>query len=46
MGVYVTPNITNAEAYSGDSIINGKSYKIVLMVSVKASAIRGCADAN
>ena len=43
-GVYITPNITIAEGYSGESNINGKSYKTVLMVRVKPSAIRGCTD--
>ena len=43
-GVYCTPNISTAELYSGVSIINGKSYKTVLMVRVKPSAIRGCKD--
>ena len=45
-GVYITPNINVAEGYSGESIINGQSYKTVLMVRVKPSAIRGCVDAN
>ena len=45
-GVYITPNINVAEEYSGESLINGKSYKTVLMVRVKPSAIRGCIDAN
>ena len=41
-GVYCTPNISTAESYSGESIINGKSYKTVLMVRVKPDKIRGC----
>ena len=43
-GVYCTPNIKTAEEYSGISIINGKSYKTVLMVRVNPNAIRGCLD--
>ena len=43
-GVYCTPNIKTAEGYSGISKINGISYKTVLMVRVKPSAIRGCKD--
>jgi hypothetical protein len=41
-GVYCTPNIKVAESFAGDSIINGKAYKTVLMVRVKPEAIRGC----
>ena len=41
-GVYCTPDIKTAEGYAGDSIINGKSYKTVLMVRVKPDAIRSC----
>ena len=41
-GVYVTPSISNAEAYAGISEINGIKYKIVLMVRVKPEAVREC----
>ena len=45
-GVYCTPHIATAESYSGISIINGKSYKTVLMVRVKPDKIRGCEDSG
>ena len=41
-GVYCTPIIKTAEGYAGISKVNGKSYKTVLMVRVKPSAIRHC----
>ena len=41
-GVYCTPNIETAAEYCGGSNINGKTYKTVLMVRVKPSAIRQC----
>ena len=41
-GVYCTPYIKTAEKYAGISLINGKSYKTVLMVRVKPESIRGC----
>ena len=41
-GAYCTPTIKTAEDYSGVSVINGVSYKTVLMVRVKPDAIRGC----
>ena len=45
IGVYCTPNIETASIYSGESTINGKTYKTVLMVRVKPSIIRQC-DCN
>ena len=45
-GVYCTPHIKTAERYAGKSIINGKSYKTVLMVRVKPDKIRGCLDSE
>ena len=45
-GVYITPNISTAEKYSGISEINGKSYSTVLMVRVDPDAIRGCKDSG
>ena len=43
-GVYCTPTIETAEGYAGISKIepNGDSYKTVLMVRVKPSALRHC----
>ena len=41
-GVYCTPSIQTAESYSGESEVNGKRYKTVLMVRVKPNAIRQC----
>ena len=41
-GVYCTPTIKTAEGYAGESIINGNSYKTVLMVRVNPSVIRHC----
>ena len=41
-GVYCTPSIETAESYSGESEVNGKRYKTVLMVRVKPNAIRQC----
>ena len=41
-GVYVTPNIKTACAYSGYSEINGSLYSTALMVRVKPDAIRQC----
>ena len=41
-GVYVTPNIETACAYSGYSEINGSFYSTALMVRVKPDAIRQC----
>ena len=43
-GVYCSPDIDVAESFSGTCIINGKSYKTVLMARVKQSAIRSCED--
>ena len=45
-GVYCTPNVDTACAYSGVSKINGKQYQTVLMVRVKPGAIRECADSG
>ena len=45
-GVYCTPNIKTAEAYSGVSEINGQKYKTVLMVRVRPDAIRCCSCAK
>ena len=45
-GVYITPNISTAEGYSGKSNLNGKSYSTVLMVRVDPDAIRGCIDSG
>ena len=42
IGVYVTPHIKTAEEYAGISIINGVSYKTVLMVRINPKAIRSC----
>ena len=42
VGVYCTPTIKTAEKYAGCSEVKGKSYKTVLMVRVKPSAIRHC----
>ena len=41
-GVYCTPSIKVAEQYSGESEVNGKKYKTVLMVRVKPKSIRQC----
>ena len=41
-GVYCTPSIKTAESYAGISKINNVSYKTVLMVRVKPSALRHC----
>ncbi len=41
-GVYITPNIETACAYSGYSEINGSFYSTALMVRVKPDAIRQC----
>ena len=41
-GVYCTPSIDVADSYSGESEVNGKRYKTVLMVRVKPNAIRQC----
>ena len=41
-GVYCTPLIKTAESYSGESEVNGKRYKTVLMVRVKPNVIRQC----
>ena len=38
----MTPTIKTAEGYAGCSEVNGKSYKTILMVRVKPSAIRYC----
>ena len=43
-GVYCSPYINTANAYSGISEINGKKYYTVLMVRVKPNAIRSCKD--
>ena len=45
-GVYCTPNVDTACAYSGVSKINGKQYQTVLMVRVKPGAIRECTDSG
>ena len=45
-GVYCTPNVETAEAYSGISEINGIQYNTVLMVRVKPDAIRHCEDSG
>ena len=44
VGVYCTPNINTAEKYAGESLINGKKYKTVLMVRVKPDLIRKCKE--
>ena len=41
-GVYITPLIETAEQYAGICNINGKKYKVVMMVRVNPSARRGC----
>ena len=41
-GVYCTPSINIAEGYAGESNINGKTYKTVLMLRVNPKAIRRC----
>ena len=41
-GIYCTPFITTAEHFAGESEINGKKYKTVIMVRVKPSARRHC----
>ena len=41
-GVYVTPYINIAEEYAGYAIINGKRYKIVIMVRINPKARRHC----
>ena len=43
-GVYCTPLINTALEYSGESEVNGKKFKTVLMVRVKPNAIRYCKD--
>ena len=43
-GVYCTPLIETALKYSGESEVNGKKFKTVLMVRVKPNAIRYCMD--
>ena len=45
-GVYCTPHIKTAEDFAGISVINGESYKTVLMLRVKPEAIRQCEDAG
>jgi hypothetical protein len=45
-GVYCTPNVDTACAYSGVSKINGEQYQTVLMVRVKPGAIRECTDSG
>jgi len=42
IGVYCTPKIEKTEPYIGNSIVNGKKFKTVLMVRVKPKAIRNC----
>ena len=41
-GVYFSPNIEVLEPYTNMTEIYGKNYKIILMVRIKPSAIRGC----
>ena len=41
-GIYCTPFINIAEEYAGIAKINGKEYKIVIMVRVNPSARRHC----
>ena len=41
-GIYCTPFINVAEEYAGIAKINGKEYKIVIMVRVNPSARRHC----
>ena len=41
-GVYCTPFIKTAEQYAGESEINGKKYKTVIMVRVNPDTIRHC----
>ena len=41
-GVYITPSISNAEAYAGIIEINDIKYKTVLMLRVKPESIRKC----
>ena len=45
-GVYFSPHIKVAEIFAGISIINGISYKTVLMVRIKPSVIRSCKCPN
>ena len=45
-GICCTPFIEVAESFSGESKINGKNYKTVLMVRIKPDAIRSCKDRN
>ena len=42
IGAYITPLIETAEEYAGICHINGKKYKVIMMVRVNPSAIRGC----
>ena len=41
-GVYLTPDIRNAENYAGLVNINGETFKVVLMIRVKPDRIRCC----
>jgi len=43
-GIYCTQFIKVAESYSRKSQINGKNYKLVIMVRIKPDAIRYCKD--
>ena len=43
-GVYINHSIEVAEENSDVLVMNGNSYKIVLMVRIKPNAIRGCQD--
>ena len=45
-GICCTSFIKVAESFSGESKINGKNYKTVLMVRIKPDAIRSCKDRN
>ena len=43
-GLCCSPLVNKAESNSEESKINGKNYKIVLMVRIKPDAIRICKD--
>lgn len=46
IGVYLTPSIEEAEKYAGKIDINGKNYKVALMLRVKGDKIRMCGIHN
>ena len=45
-GIFCTPNIKLAELFAETLEINGKYYKIILMVRVNNDSIRSCKDAK